>query len=270
MPTGGIRFRDYPVHAALAPFVKCIWSMESDQPVNNAQRERILPDSCVELVVHFHDPFRSHFANGASDLQPRSFVAGQMRNFLEIEPAGRIGLIAVRFHAHGAHRFLPAPLSAVAGALVKLEEVWGKRAGDWEEQIVLARGMAARVRIVERTLLDALRTNNRADRAVDRCLHMIEAADGEIRVAQLASELGLCGRQLTRRFENAVGVSPKEFARVRRFLKGVRRLRASGHGTLTEIAQECGYFDQAHFNHEFREFAGMTPGEFLISPNVVF
>jgi AraC-like DNA-binding protein len=270
MQTGGIRFREYPIHAALVPFVKCIWSIESDRPVYHAPRERILPDSCVELVVHFRDPFRSHFANGQSVLQPRSFVAGQMRNFLEIEPAGRMGLIAVRFHARGAYRFFSTPLNAVAAALVELEELWGERAHDWTEQIASAGGMAARVRIVEEKLLDVLREKDRADRAVDRCLQLIEAAGGQVRVVQLASELGLCTRQLTRRFENAVGVSPKEFSRVSRFLNGVRRLRAGPHGTLTETALECGYFDQAHFNHEFREFAGMTPGEFLISPNVVF
>lgn len=270
MPSAGIRFREYPINPALAPFVKCIWSMESDQPVYDGPRERILPDSCVELVVHFHDPFRSHFANGASGLQPRSFVAGQMREFLEIEPAGRMGLIAVRFHARGAYRFFSTPLSAVAAALVELEEFCGERAGEWTERIGLARGMAVRVRIVEDMLLDALREKDRADRAVDRCLQLIEAAGGQVRVAQLASELGLCARQLSRRFENAVGVSPKEFARVSRFLHGVRRLRASRDETLTETALQCGYFDQAHFNHEFREFAGMTPGEFLLSPNVVF
>jgi AraC-like DNA-binding protein len=270
MQTGETCFREYPVHAALAPFVKCIWSVESDGPIYDAPRERILPDSCVELVVHFHDPFRSHFANGASDLQSRSFVAGQMKNFLEIEPAGRMGLIAVRFHARGAYLFFPTPLSAVTAALVELEEVWGKRASDSTERIALASGMGARVRIVEEMLLASLRQKDRFDRAVDRCLHLIDTAGGQVRIAELASEIGVGNRQLTRRFEHAVGVSPKEFARVSRFLNGVRRLRASPPRTLTETALECGYFDQAHFNHDFRESAGMTPGEFLTSPNVVF
>lgn len=265
-----MHFREYPVHPVLSPFVKCIWSLESDRPVYDAPRERILPDSCVELVVHFQDPFRSHFANGASDLQPRTFVAGQMKNFLEIEPAGRMGLIAVRFHARGAYLFFSTPLSAVAAALVELEEVWGKDANDWTEQIIMANGMAERVRIVEESLLASLHQKDRYDRAVDRCLHLIEAAGGQVRVAQLASEIGLCSRQLNRRFENAVGVSPKKFARVSRFLNGVRSLRQSAQHNLTDTALECGYFDQAHFNRDFRKFAGMTPGEFLISQNVVF
>lgn len=264
------RYREYPIPEDLAPFVKCIWSLESDRAIQNASRERILPDGCVELVIHFEDPFRSHFPFGATALQPQSFVAGQMRNFLEIAPAGRIGLIAVRFYARGAYLFFPRSLRAVTAALVELEEVWGKATRDWTERIALARGAAMRVRLVEEWLRAALRQNDRYDRAVDRCLQVIDTTAGQIRVEQLASEIGLCTRQLNRRFENAVGVSPKQFARVRRFLNGVRCLRRSAHPTLTDTALECGYFDQAHFNHDFRKFAGMTPSDFLISPNVVF
>ena len=66
MDEAAIRFCEYQVHPALAPFVKCIWSQESDQAIFDAGRERILPDSCVELVFHFRDPFRTHFADGTS------------------------------------------------------------------------------------------------------------------------------------------------------------------------------------------------------------
>jgi len=76
--------REYPVHLALAPFVKCIWSQESGRAIFDGGRERILPDSCVELVIHFRDPFLTHFADGTSAVQPQGFVAGQMKRFLEI------------------------------------------------------------------------------------------------------------------------------------------------------------------------------------------
>jgi AraC-like DNA-binding protein len=238
--------------------------------MRNAPRERILPDGCVELVFHFRDPFRTDFANGNNAIQPRSFVVGQMRRFLDISPAGRIGFIAIRFYARGAYHFFPGPLDQVAAELVDAKEVWKKRADEWTDRIALAPGMPARLRIVEELLLASLRENGRCDPMVDRCLQLIETAAGQLSIVQLAFEIGASSRQLTRRFRNAVGVSPKEFARVSRFLFVLRCLRERKHQTLTETALACGYFDQAHCNHEFRRLAGMTPGELFTFPNVAF
>jgi AraC-like DNA-binding protein len=265
-----IRILEYPVHPALAPFVKCVWSLESDGPIRDPMRERILPDSCVEVVFHFRDPFWSHFANGESAVQPRSFVVGQMKRFLEIEPAGRAGFVAVRFHARGAYLFFRRPLSEVAAGVVDLEDLWRDRAREWSERVALARDMAARVRFVEEALLSLLRENGRTDPAVDRGLQLIEASGGQIRVAQLAAELGVSSRHLTRQFQRAVGLSPKEFGRISRFLRALELLGDGNRRSLMDVALACGFFDQAHFNHEFRELAGMSPGEFSTFPNVSF
>jgi len=63
-------------------------------------------------------------------------------------------------------------------------------------------------------------------------------------------------------------MTPKEFVRVNRFIRAARRIREHPDSSLTGTAYECAYFDQAHFNHEFREFAGMTPGQFTVAKNV--
>jgi AraC-like DNA-binding protein len=270
MSTDATRIREYPVHPALAPFVKCVWSLESDGRVCDAPRERILPDSCVELVFHFHAPFRSHFATGESALQPQSFVVGQMRRFLEIEPAGRAGFVAVRFHARGAYLFFHRPLSEVAAGVVDLEDLWRARAREWTERIALAKDMAGRLRFLEAALLGLLGENGRTEPAVDRALSRIETSRGQLRVSALADEIGVSCRQLTRQFQRAVGLSPKEFGRISRFLYALQLLTAGKRQSLTDVALDCGFFDQAHFNHEFRELAGMSPGELSTFPNVSF
>ncbi len=262
--------REYSVHPALAPFVKCVWSQESDRAIFNAGRERILPDSCVELVIHFRDPFQTHFADGTSALQPQGFVVGQMKRFLEIEPAGRMGFIAVRFRARGAYLFFQRPLNEVAAGIVDLEDIWKERARELTERIALSGGMTERVQIIQEALLGLLAKNGHYDRTVDQCLQLIDADRGQMNVAQLAAHLGVSNRQLSRRFQHAVGLSPKQYARVSRFLHVISLLSESSPHTLTETAVACGYFDQAHFNHEFREMAGMAPGEFCNFPNVVF
>jgi len=247
-----------------------MWSLESDGPITGAGRERILPDSCVELVFHFHDPYRSHFPDGETALQPRSFVVGQMKRFLEIEPAGRAGFIAVRFYARGAYLFFRRPLREVAAGLVDLEDVWRDRAREWTERIAVAKSMERRVRFIERALLALLSQNGRTEPAVDRALEIIEVTRGQCRVNELAAEIGVSCRHLTRQFERAVGLSPKEFGRVSRFLQALQVMTAGKALSLTDVALDCGFFDQAHFSHEFRELAGMSPGELLKFPNVSF
>lgn len=258
------------VHPTLAPFVNCIWSQESNQAIFNGGRERILPDSCVEVVFHFRDPFLTHTPDGISAVQPQSFVVGQMKRFLEIEPAGKVGLIAIRFRARGAYLFFQRPLSEVTAGIVDLEDVWKDRAHELTERVALANCMRERVRLIEETLLLLFSRNGRYDHTVDRCIQLIETSCGQVNVGQLAKQMGVSGRHLTRLFQQTVGLTPKEFSRVNRFLHVVRLLRDRQPDTLTQAALECGYFDQAHFNHEFRELAGMTPGEFFTFPNVVF
>jgi hypothetical protein len=208
------RVCEYPIHPDLAPFVKCVWSLKSDGPMSAGPRERILPHSCVELVFHFGDPFRTYFANGEHATQPGSFVVGQMKRFLEIEPAGRAGFVAVRFFARGAYLFFHRSLSEVAAGVVDLRDLWHGRASEWTECVALARSMPERLRLLEGWLLGLPRENGRTDPAVDRGLEIIEATGGPIRVEALAAELGVSCRQLTRQFQSAVGMSPKEFARV--------------------------------------------------------
>lgn len=265
-----IRIREYPVQPRLAPYVKCVWSLESDGPIHDAPRERILPDSCVELVFHFSDPFRSYFSNGESAIQPGSFVVGQMKQFIEIAPAGRAGFVAVRFLARGAYLFFQRPLSEVAAGVVDLDDLCRSRAREWTERVAQAPHSAARVRLVETLLLELLGNDGRTDPAVDRGLELIAASGGQIRMERLAAEIGVSGRHLARQFQRAVGLSPKEFARVTRFLCAVKLLDQCPERSLADVALACGFFDQAHFNHEFREMAGMSPGDLSTFPNVSF
>jgi AraC-like DNA-binding protein len=263
-------YREYPILALLTPFVKLIWSLESNRSICDAPRERILPDGCVELVFHFCDRFCTYFANGERRMQPQSFVVGQMNRFIEIEPRGQIGFVAVRFHAHGAYRFLPGSLKAIAGEVVDTAEIWKRRSGELTDRLAMAATMAGRIAIVEEMLLTALADNRYEDVLVDRALRLIERDASELKIADLASAIGTSTRELGRRFENAVGVSPKKFLRITRFVRALHRLRECRQETLTYTAVASGYYDQAHFNHEFREFAGITPGELLTRPHVAF
>ena len=170
---GEPRYREYPIRPALVSFIKCIWSLESDGPVHQELPERILPDGCVELVFHFHDPFRTHFPNGESAVQPQSFVVGQMKRFPEIAPASRMGFVAVRFSARTAYRFFPGSLHEVAHGIVDLADAWKDRGEEWTERVVFAGGMNERVQIVERSLVEAFCKNSLVHRERGRIMLLL-------------------------------------------------------------------------------------------------
>lgn len=79
-------------------------------------------------------------------------------------------------------------------------------------------------------------------------------------VGDVVAETGYSHRHFIDLFRSSVGLAPKLFCRVRRFRRAVARLSA-GPGSDTEVALEAGYSDQAHLIRDFREFAGITPGE---------
>jgi transcriptional regulator GlxA family with amidase domain len=95
--------------------------------------------------------------------------------------------------------------------------------------------------------------------------HRLRRTGGRASIGELAAELGWSHRRLIARFREQIGLAPKTVARVLRFDRAVATLGGSTCRGLAEIARDCGYFDQAHLNRDFRELAGTTPSLFLRS-----
>lgn len=85
---------------------------------------------------------------------------------------------------------------------------------------------------------------------------------GAARLAEVAEAAGLSQRRFIELFRRHVGMGPKVYQRVQRFQRAVRLAHAGRRVRWSELALECGYYDQSHFVRDFREFSGMTPGEY--------
>jgi AraC-like DNA-binding protein len=90
----------------------------------------------------------------------------------------------------------------------------------------------------------------------------MRGADGRVRVTDLAVEVGWSRRHLGERFRAELGLAPKQAARVLRFERAGRLLRAGWHD-LASVAADCGFYDQAHLTNEWRALAGCTPGTWI-------
>lgn len=257
-----MNYQVYPPCRELQAFVKCFWSLEDDGS-SKRQRQRVVPDGCMEMIFHFGDHYRQYFSNGSSYIQPRSFVYGQITHYLEIEPTGVTGIIAARFLPEGLQPLLPVPVTSLQDRAIELSDLFGEEAIQLEQALRASDNMPQRIRLIESFLLSKQAQPISADNVIASCVEVIMRAQGKIGIADLADQMHTNRRQLEHRFASTVGMSPKRMARAVRLQATLRMLAQKKFNSLTDLAYESGYYDQAHFIRDFKEFTGTSPKSFF-------
>jgi AraC-like DNA-binding protein len=234
------------------------WRLTGSTSIGEPRFEPVLPDGCVELIVHLGDPFVIE-REGRRELQARALFAGPATAPVPLAPTGRIDVIGVRLEAGAAAALVDAPMAELTDRIPGLDEVArGLARGLGEELADLGRGERWND-VLERRLARALTPPRaRPAPALEHVIRRVRTSGGRAPVAALAREAGLSTRQLERHFHERVGLGPKTFARLVRFQRALGLLRRPA-ASLAAIAARCGYFDQAHLVRDFRQFAGASP-----------
>lgn len=92
---------------------------------------------------------------------------------------------------------------------------------------------------------------------------MILDTHGDTRMKELESQTGYSSRYLQKLLNEHIGFSPKRMASNVRIQTVLYTIYSNPHRPLAEIAQQCGFYDQSHFNRVFKENVGLCPSEFL-------
>ena len=257
-----MNYQVYTPTSELQPFIKCFWSLEDerqDEPV----KQRVLPDGCMEMIFHYEDLYQQYFEDGSSIIQPKSFVFGQITKYIEIAPTGISGILSARFLPDGISPFLNIPLTSFENKAVPITEIFGEDGKNLEEHVINASDNYERIKLIETFLLSKLTEQKTIDVITKSCIDLIFLSQGQIGSAELADKMKINRRNMERKFISAIGISPKQLARVARLQATLKMLEQKNVASLTEIAYENGYYDQAHFIKDFREFTGMSPKSFF-------
>ena len=263
-------YKEFPILPELAPYVQVIWMMESENEDDIFPKEQIMPDGILEFVTHYEEPWLTTVAGDKPVAQPESFVISQMRKYIEIESNGKTGLISVRFYPWGGYHFFDEPVNNFLDDTISSRKLWPQHYDTFTEQIRTASSHEARAEMVQQFLLARLKEYRKENEALDNAVKLIRESKGQLSINEVGQRTGLSKKQLERAFVPAVGTTPKTFARISRFLNICHHLEEHRKKSLTQLTYECGYFDQAHFIKEFREFSGYTPREFFVRNNVAF
>lgn len=254
-------YQVYQPQEKLSRYVKCYWSLENAGDMPHL-RERVFPDGCIELIVNYGDLMRK-FENGVEEIQQRHFIHGQLRKFMELESTGKIGIFSVRFQPAGLQPFIGFNVNELTEKTMGFNEIWKDTGQRLQQQMQSANHTAERIAVIESFLLQRLSESKKTDMAISWCVDEIIASDGMVTIDELSEKFHLGKRHLERKFLSSVGLSQKLYSRIVRFNNALQLIENKDFRTFTHVAHEGGFYDQAHFIRDFREFTGLNPKQYF-------
>ena len=248
----------------LRKYIKCIWNMEYDGKLSASENERILPDGYTEIIINFSDKIKCKQEGGSQRILTRSFITGPFSRYIHLEPNGKIGLLGIRFWPGMMHTFLDIPMNELTNNYYDLSLIMGKFADEVEYKVHDAKDFDERFKILDTTLVQYMLGNfNPPNKTIEFAINNIINTNGLMSIEDLAEKIGIGTRQLQRLFSQKVGLSPKTFTKIIRFQRIFKELETDHISNWLILALQCGYYDQAHFIKEFKQFSGLTPTSYF-------
>jgi AraC-like DNA-binding protein len=203
---------------------------------------------------------------------------GQIIQPMSFQAIGKSDILGIRFHPQGASVFLNEDVSEHNNRITDFSTAGGNSVRRLHQQLVEADTLTDQIALIEKHLLKRLdRFGKRTSQLtlVDSILNEIRKEDFFDNINNVAFRHGISSRYLQKLFLRHTGIAPKLYQKMHRFQKSLVMLGKPRNTSLSSIAYDCGYFDQAHFIKEFKFFTGMTPSAYhpesstaiLASPN---
>jgi AraC-like DNA-binding protein len=262
-----MKYLTYPPSPALAGYVRYFWVLEGNAHENAPFLHRTLASGYPELMFHYQGKFMENASNGPIEASFVSGIHAQTNKYRQFSIAEDFGILGVHLFPYALPALLNRPSSAISNLLPDLSDLLGREGRELEEKIMLAKDTVQRIALVSNFMEKRLSRSEKPE-IVAAVRHIIQA-NGQVNIGQLASSCSWSRRQFERNFLASAGFPPRHFARIIRFNALISQYQKS-ENSLTEMAYDFGYFDQAHFIHDFNAFSGQSPGAFFSNRNAGF
>ncbi|WP_437734091.1 helix-turn-helix domain-containing protein [Sorangium sp. So ce1335] len=248
-----------PPAPRLRPYIRDLIGYTEQAP--GPLRRRELPVPNVVVIIELGPPIRVFDAG--SDRRharyPGGFVAGLDDTFTITEHDGFQRGIQVNLTPIGARIFFGVPMAELTGRAVPVRDIFPRGHARLAERLEELPTWDARFDLIERALGERVDEARIDTGVVSWAFRRIEERGGAVDMRALARELGYSQKHVIDLFREHVGVPPKLLARLVRFDRLVKHLKAGATGTWAELAQRFGYYDQAHLARDVKQFTGTTP-----------
>lgn len=242
----------------LRPYVHHYWII---QTYGRGMSPIIMPNGCFKWIFHRKQPFR---VNDEASFSARASICGPYEKAVHLDTQEELEMILVFFYPYTFHLFAELPCQLFTNGNVDFDCLGKADFKGLKSHVLEAESTAESVALIESFLQRQLTLTQHLSylKPLAKVFQTIEQ-NQEIRVDALADTACLSERQFRRVFIEHVGLSPKQLLRIQRFQAMTKELIQSKENAFDSLLYKHGYTDHSHFYREFRQFASMSPTEFI-------
>ncbi len=259
-----ISLKNIPIHPALKGHIGKLWIFESSGRIPNMDMKLVVPNGMVKLIIPFRNEFIAQRGNYSklSAINQMTLVGVNDTPFIvDTEQDAASGTIGVEFSPHSAYRFFRLKQSELRNQIFHTYEILDKAGKEIEERMADTAILEQKITILQDYLL-RLFLKTETDGIFEYCIHAIRNTLGRISIKELERKTGYSARWLNRKFDEKIGISPKNLCAISRFQFVFQTLVNSPNQLLLDKSYYNVYYDQSHFIKEFKRFTGMAPSKF--------
>jgi AraC-like DNA-binding protein len=232
-----------------------------------------IPNGLLELIMHFGDSYL--LVNNDPRIERfKNFVVGlyELDYKTKVQPGAfeYYQGVCIRFTYEGINTLLRLRISDSLNSIVALEQLYGNRGKDLHDKLEDSTDNRERANFLDVFFTDILSSKQKKNNKISIIYEYLHHKTGAISVDDMAYSVGLSYRTIHRVFRDELGVCPKEYLKIIRFNNVCRLLVQYPVCNLQDIVHFAGYYDQAHFIHDFKNIMKISPMEFLKQSNGKF
>lgn len=260
-----MRYKKFKPNKALADFVECYFSWEgrATKPLDLESP----PSSLCALVFNYGDAYEISNHKYEKSGVPKAFLSGQALKNYTLHLHGNIAMVGAALKPTTLFNFFNIPMYGFTGERVSFLKIEKELGRTIHQKIENAGNAQERISIIEKYFLNRLNSTNFATQEIVRSSNEIFDKKGRLNVLELLEKVPMSRRNFERKFLNEVGVSPKTYAKIRRFGHTCALMAGKRDVNLMDVLHEGGYYDQSHFIKDFKYFSGRTPKTYVKTNN---
>ena len=251
-----MKFETHTPSEALKPFIKSYNFIESELGITN----RILPTTSFALAFRLRGQI-SYINNNHATLLPTATFTGLKKSARLINYAPNSAAIIVLFKETGVAAFFQTPPQLLFDQSVALNNFFPiTEISLLEHRLAEGKSTVEIIATIEQFLLSKI-SYSKTDQLINEAIAKIHAVNGNLKIKGLANNLYISLDAFEKRFRKSTGATPKQFSNIVKMNALIRQNTLDT--SFMDLVYENGYYDQPHFNKDFKLFTGQNPKAFF-------